>query len=254
MKKLLPILFASTLFSAAALAQDQQTEGDVMAGGKALYDANCSACHQANGAGMPPTFPAFAGNDNLADLEHVLTTIQEGRGAMPAFPQLSHDDKSALVTYLRSSWGNDFGAVSPAEVEAVLGADTADSSHQADIVSAWSGVYTEAQATRIKGIYESACAMCHGARMDGAALDPDRASAPPLARYTFLRNWDGRSLGALYEYSRSRMPEQSPGSLSDQEYVDIIAYMLSVSGMPAGDTELAPDVTTLSSILISQEP
>ena len=50
------------------------------------------------------------------------------------------------------------------------------------------------------------------------------------------------------------MPEANPESLDDQEYVDIIAYMLSVSGMPAGDDELQPDSQSLARFIIRQQP
>ena len=50
------------------------------------------------------------------------------------------------------------------------------------------------------------------------------------------------------------MPESNPGSLTDEEYVDIIAYMLSVSGMPEGDNELQPDLQGLAQVLIEQQP
>jgi hypothetical protein len=50
------------------------------------------------------------------------------------------------------------------------------------------------------------------------------------------------------------MPEDNPDSLGDQEYVDIIAYMLTVGGMPNGDTELSPDSQSLAQILIQPEP
>jgi hypothetical protein len=48
------------------------------------------------------------------------------------------------------------------------------------------------------------------------------------------------------------MPEDNPGSLTDEEYVDVIAYMLSVSGMPSGDAELPPDSQGLAQIVIRQ--
>ena len=79
-------------------------------------------------------------------------------------------------------------------------------------------------------------------------------STPPLARARFLRNWDGRSLATLLEYTRATMPEDNPGSLTDEEYVDVIAYMLSVGGMPAGETELRPDLGRLARVVIGQQP
>ena len=50
------------------------------------------------------------------------------------------------------------------------------------------------------------------------------------------------------------MPESNPGSLADDEFVDVIAYMLSVGGMPVGDDELRPDPRSLARIVIQQRP
>jgi len=119
--------------------------------------------------------------------------------------------------------------------------------------SIWQGVFTQAQAARGQDAYEGACGFCHGNRLDGAADDPDMRSAPPLARVKFLREWEGRSLAALFEYTRTTMPEDNPGSLTDNEYVDIIAYMLSVSRIPAGDDELEADLISLASTHIHQQ-
>ena len=50
------------------------------------------------------------------------------------------------------------------------------------------------------------------------------------------------------------MPEDNPGSLTDEEYVDVIAYMLSVGGMPAGEADLRPDLGRLARVVIEQQP
>ena len=133
-----------------------------------------------------------------------------------------------------------FGAVEAAAALAGL----EDSSQTA---SAWEGVYTEAQAKRGQAVYSSACAMCHGRRLNGAPDDPDMPSSPPLARAKFLRDWEGRSLGALFEYMRATMPKGAPATPTDEEYGDVISYMLSVSSMPAGDNNLQPKPQTLAS-------
>lgn len=134
----------------------------------------------------------------------------------------------------------------------VLSAAPASVAQQSDH-SVWEGVFSEAQAARGREVYEGSCSFCHGNRLDGAADDPDMRSAPPLARAKFLRNWEGRSLAVLFEYTRTTMPEGNPGSLADQEYIDVIAYMLSVSRLPAGDNELQADSQSLAPVVIQQE-
>ncbi|HAJ77001.1 MAG TPA: hypothetical protein DCM64_11160 [Gammaproteobacteria bacterium] len=120
-------------------------------------------------------------------------------------------------------------------------------------VSIWGGVFTREQANRGRFAYEGACGFCHGSRLDGAADDPDQRSAPPLARAKFFREWEGRSLAVLFELTHSTMPEDNPGSLTDGEYADIIAYMLSVSGAPSGEAELLPNPQSLSRTVIRQQ-
>jgi mono/diheme cytochrome c family protein len=116
--------------------------------------------------------------------------------------------------------------------------------------SVWDGVFTEAQANRGQAAYEGACGTCHGHRLNGAPDDPDMRSTPPLARARFLRVWQGRSLATLFEFTRATMPEDNPDSMTEQEYVDVIAYMLILGGMPAGDAELQPDAQSLARVVI----
>ena len=131
-------------------------------------------------------------------------------------------------------------------------AKSQDASNSSTQLSIWDGVYTEVQASRGEFIYEGACGFCHGYRLDGAADDPDMRSSPPLARTKFLRDWEGRSLAVLFELTKTTMPEDNPGSLTDKEFVDVIAYMLSVSNLPAGSIELQVDLHSLSQVTIHQ--
>lgn len=114
----------------------------------------------------------------------------------------------------------------------------------------WDGVYTAEQARRGQAVYTGPCDRCHGYKLDGAPEDPVMLPAPPVAGRTFLRKWSGRSLAALFEYSRTTMPSNNPGYLSDSEVADIVAYMLSVSGAPAGGEALQADLDALAGIVI----
>jgi mono/diheme cytochrome c family protein len=241
-----------------AIAQD----GDLMVRGQQIFNDNCAACHQSEGQGIPPQFPALAGNQNLEDITLIVETVHQGRGIMPPFEQFTSDELAAVATFIRNSWGNDFGDVSPevvSEISEGLGVDGSEAAAATDTAasmepaSIWDGVYTEEQAERGERAY-LVCARCHGRRLNGAADDPDMKSTPPLARAAFLRNWSGQSVAGLFQYTRATMPQNNPGSMSDQEYVDIIAYMLAVTGTPAGENELSSDPTKLGGIEIAPKP
>jgi S-disulfanyl-L-cysteine oxidoreductase SoxD len=112
------------------------------------------------------------------------------------------------------------------------------------------GVFTAEQARRGQAAYTGPCDRCHGYKLDGAADDPDMLPAPPVAGPKFRRKWNGRTLAALVEYLSVTMPANNPGYLSVDEWADIVAYMLAVSGMPAGPDALQPNREALASIVI----
>ncbi len=224
-------------------------EAELAASGAMLFERNCSVCHGDAGGGQAPVFPALAGNDVLADLPLIVGNMHLGVGYMPPFPELSAEEIAALATYIRTSWGNAAGAVTVAEVSLLLeGLDAG-----APTRTIWDGVYGSAQAARGRLAYDGQCALCHGRRLNGAAEDPDMQSGPPLARVKFLREWDGRSLAVLFDYTRAAMPLANPGSLSDGQSADIVAYMLSVSGAPPGPEDMGTDREALARITIAAE-
>ena len=66
----------------------------------------------------------------------------------------------------------------------------------------------------------------------------------------FLRHWNGKTAGALYENIRKTMPSDDPGSLSTRQYADLVAYILGANEFPAGDKELDRDAAALNDIRI----
>ena len=113
--------------------QPVQVGGDVEAvlrQGAALYEKQCAACHGANGKGAPPAYPPLAGNRSLAvpaatnAIRMVLNggypPSTEGNprpyGMPPFGPVLSNSDVAAVVSYIRSSWGNQGAPVSAVDV------------------------------------------------------------------------------------------------------------------------------------------
>jgi mono/diheme cytochrome c family protein len=249
LKIVIGVLGLAFVIAPVAVAQ-QVIDTVLFEQGQQLYRDNCAVCHMDSGAGNPPTFPALSGNDQLGDPVRLVRHIHQGEGSMPPFPGLTAGEISSLANYVRSAWANDFPSVTTEEVAAVL--EGLEDIGQ--MASVWEGIFTEAQAKRGQAVYSGACGMCHGRRLNGAPDDPDMRSTPPLARAKFLRDWEGRSLATLFEYTRATMPEGNPGSLTDEEYVDVISYMLSVSRMPVGDDDLRPDPQSLARAVIQQQP
>ena len=98
------------------------------------------------------------------------------------------------------------------------------------------GVYSRDQWLRGRDVYAGLCAGCHQAVTH---VGPQ-----------FSTSWAGKKLSELFGYLRERMPKNDPGSLSEQEYVDVMSYMLRLNGMPAGVDELPADSVALTKIRI----
>ena len=87
------------------------------------------------------------------------------------------------------------------------------------------GVFTEAQATSGKVVYEARCETCHSMKEYG----------------DLLKSWHGTPLIDFWYNILGNMPVDNPGSLMDTEYTDVIAYILSQNGFPAGELVLDPN-------------
>jgi len=111
---------ASTAANAPASGPVSAAGGYDAARGKALFTANCAACHQANGEGLPGAFPSLKGDAAINDADpttHIRAVLRGVQGTnvagvvypspMPAFGDtLSDADIANIIDYERSSWGN----------------------------------------------------------------------------------------------------------------------------------------------------
>ena len=97
--------------------------GDLARRGEKVYAANCAACHQASGKGAGPIMPLDGSQLVLdADKSKEIHVLLNGRGAMPAWKQLSDTDLAAVISYTKNNWSNKTGQiVQPAEVLAQRG-------------------------------------------------------------------------------------------------------------------------------------
>jgi mono/diheme cytochrome c family protein len=90
---------------------------------------------------------------------------------------------------------------------------------------------TQVESGRLE--FAAKCQTCHGAQLQGTG-------APALKGRPFSLQWNGKTLGAFYSYVHKEMPLGNPESLKRQEYADIVAFVLSQNGLPAGDEKLTP--------------
>ena len=94
--------------------------------------------------------------------------------------------------------------------------------------------YTAEQGSRGASIFSASCAGCHTDREFSGRI--------------FEMSWSGKSLFQFYDFIRTAMPDDDPGSLTDQEYADLVAYVLQSNGYSTGGSELPPRPDVLSSL------
>ena len=109
----------------AAAAEDPSkvwTEADLAAKGQQVFMANCAACHQANGKGVPGAFPALDGSPVVLgppDAQIAIVLNGKPNTAMASWKQLSNTDIAAVITYTRNAWSNHTGqAIQPPQIQA----------------------------------------------------------------------------------------------------------------------------------------
>jgi mono/diheme cytochrome c family protein len=100
------------------------------------------------------------------------------------------------------------------------------------------GVYTADQATRGQKEFQRSCASCH--------------SINEFFGPIFQRIWAARPVGEMYEFISTMMPDGDPGSLTAQQYADVIAYFLRQNQYPEGGAELPADAAALRAILFPE--
>jgi S-disulfanyl-L-cysteine oxidoreductase SoxD len=120
-----------------------------------------------------------------------------------------------------------------------------------DAKSVWTGVYTKAQATRGKDLYATHCARCHGETLAGKFIS-DSSAPPPLRGERFTTNWIDLTLLDLHTRLRTTMPPDMPGSLKNEEYTDILTFLLEQNGYPQGNDPLPSTDDALKAIAITK--
>ncbi len=103
-----------------------------------------------------------------------------------------------------------------------------------------SGVYSAKQSERGEGVYKTVCQSCHA-----------------KSEYTgdkFKTAWVSKSVFDVFNQIRTEMPEDNPGSLERQQYIDVVAYIFSLNAYPTGENDLPGDDDGLKKIKIDNPP
>ena len=104
-------------------------------------------------------------------------------------------------------------------------------SAQSPTTPAVAGLYTDEQAALGEKAFGGKCVECHE-KKDVTSVD-------------FRKKWNGRTARELYQLIRTTMPDDNPGSMTPEEYLNIVTYLLKLNGVPAGTTLLTADSTAL---------
>ena len=107
------------------------------------------------------------------------------------------------------------------------------------------GVFTKKQAELGSVLYTSHCVACHGTDLRGT----EGGSA--LIGEHFTTKWQGKSLGELFEVTKTTMPKTNPRSLDDTSYSSLLAFILNANGFPSGNVALSSDMEELQNTLMS---
>ena len=100
-------------------SRDDRDDRSTTVDGDELYATRCASCHGADGSGTADVFPALSGDPIVVaeDPTAAILTVLNGRGGMPRWAdELSDAEIAAILSYIRTSFGNDASEVTPAEV------------------------------------------------------------------------------------------------------------------------------------------
>jgi mono/diheme cytochrome c family protein len=218
--------------------------------GEAIYKAECSDCHAADLTGGD-TAPSLTGYEFLAawrgttaaDLfDKVRTMPPTSPGKLT--PQQAADVLAFIISRNQFSAGATELPSDPAALKAIRFEGKQTAAVPEPDRSVLDGVYTADQNRRGQAVYADACANCHGAALAGADV------VPALVGADFVAKWGGATAFELFERIRTTMPQASPGSLTPQQYADIVAHIFSTNKFPAGQTALEGEAAALARIRI----
>lgn len=237
---------------------------ELMALGEQTYTAYCAACHQPNGMGLPPAFPALKNSPiALGDVGAHIDIVYNGKagtGMQGYGKQLSLKEIAAVVTYERNAWGNNTGdAVQAADVQAtVSGAASSEASgntteqveeqaaqavSNASEVEDLSKTYSmEELMARGEKVYNTACVACH--QPTGAGMPP---AFPSLIGSPYIKGPVSNHIDIVLNGSKKNPAMAAFGAqLSITDIAAVVTYERNAWGNNSGDLVQPADVDAAS--------
>jgi S-disulfanyl-L-cysteine oxidoreductase SoxD len=142
-----------------------------------------------------------------------------------------------------------FAAIVLAAAATIAGSELAAAPQAApQAKTVWNGVYTEQQAARGSITFSTSCARCHSAEPNGGEEGRRLAGDP------FWQSFRESTVDHLLDYVSKNMPNGAGGTLSANNYADVVAFILSLNGLPAGSAELTRDSAAGVQIIAKDGP
>lgn len=233
-----------------------RSRADLMAGGAAIYEKNCSSCHMADGAGIAGAFPALTKSAVVTgDINAQAKLVVQGKGMMPAFgSMLTPVELAQVITYTRNALGNNVGdEIQPKAIAAMLSKGPAAKEEPASDKKEAAPVAAAPEATtaavelsldelKTKGeaVYQAKCAACHQA--DGKGMP---GFAPAITESAVVTG-DLNKQVELVMKGKNAMPAFGK-TLSAEDFAAVVTYTRNALGNNVGDLIQSADVKSLMS-------
>jgi cytochrome c oxidase subunit 2 len=252
-------LIANAAAAEAASLNASSSKEELMQLGETTYNAYCAACHQPNGLGLPPAFPALKGSSvattGSVDAHiDIVVNGKAGTGMQGYGKQLSMKEIAAVVTYERNAWGNNTGdTVQASDVQAASGgvaptvggnADAAVKEVVKEVVAAPAEDLTKQYSLdelMAKGeqVYNTSCAACH--QPTGAGLPP---AFPSLIGSPIITGDVSAHIDMVVNGSKKNPAMAAFGSLlSKTDIAAVVTYERNAWGNKTGDLVQPADIT-----------
>jgi len=144
---------------------------------------------------------------------------------------------AALGLAACASSGSPAAAPAPTPAPAPAPAAAAPAAAPAAGAGSLAGIFSQAQANRGRDQFRSMCAECH--------------TVPEFSDPAFKAKWARRSVGDLYSFIHTNMPDSAPGILTEAQAVDLVAYILSLNGITPGSAQLPADAARLNGLSLA---